>query len=164
MATPLSIKRDYTTFALDVLSEDLKAIASQVYDRECGVTIRELRLLRCIGAEPGLVLSRLIQLARLEKTLASKHMTDLVRRGLVVRSVGTVDARNILIHLTEAGRDVVMRAEPIGRRMEAMLLKQLTDEEVAVFHRCLAKLAGSKGAVTQDVDRYLSRRAARAQA
>jgi len=152
------VKLDYTTLLLDSFNEDAKAVASRIYQRECGVSLRELRLLRFIAHEPGLVLSRLIELARVEKTLVSKAMTMLVRRGLVVRSVGKRDARNVELHLTEAGLGVVMRAEPIGRRMEDTLLRQITKEEAAVFRRCLQKLADSHQAVVDDIEGFLRRR------
>jgi len=158
VTVPLRVKLDYTTLLVDAFNEDAKALASMAYERECGVSLRELRLLRFIATEPGLVLSRLIQLARLEKTLASKAMTQVVRRGLVVRSVGTQDARNVVLHLTARGRDVVLLAEPIGRRMEATLLAQLTDSEAAVFQRCLRKLSESHDTVVADIETYLRRR------
>jgi MarR family transcriptional regulator, temperature-dependent positive regulator of motility len=158
VTVPLRVKLDYTTLLVDAFNEDAKALASAIYERECGVSLRELRLLRFIASEPGLVLSRLIRLARLEKTLASKAMTQLVRRGLVVRSVGTQDARHVALHLTERGRDVVLLAEPIGRRMEATFLAQLTGAEAAVFQRCLRKLSESHDAVVADIETYLRRR------
>lgn len=154
----LRVKLDYTTLLVDTFNEDAKALASAIYERECGVGLRELRLLRFIASEPGLVLSRLIRLARLEKTLASKVTTQLVRRGLVVRSVGMQDARHVALNLTARGRDVVLLAEPIGRRMEATLLAQLTEAEAAVFRRCLTKLSEGFDGVVADIETHLRRR------
>src|SRR5665213_231105 len=91
----LRIELDYVTLMLDTVNDRAKDVASQIYVRECGVTLRELRLMRFIGAEPGLTLTRLIELTTLEKTLTSKAITTLVRREWVVRSVGEEDARQI---------------------------------------------------------------------
>ena len=132
VTVPLRVKLDYTTLLVDAFNEDAKALASAIYERECGVSLRELRLLRFIASEPGLVLTRLIRLARLEKTLASKAMTQLVRRGLVVRSVGTQDARHVALHLTASGRDVVLLAEPdvtFLMRLENALLAPFVPEQ-----------------------------------
>jgi DNA-binding MarR family transcriptional regulator len=155
----VQVKLDYTTLLLDTFNEEAKAVASRIYKRECGVGLRELRLLRFTAREPGLVLSRLIELARLEKTLASKAMSVLVRRGLVERTISRTDARHVELHLTEAGRRVVEEAEPIGRRMEGMLLSQLTRQEAATFRRCLRKLSDGHQAVAEDIEAYLRRRA-----
>lgn len=140
MRLPVDVKLDYLTLTLDLVNEKAKAAASPVYEQECGASLRELRLMRFIGAEPGLTLTRLIELCSLEKTLASKGVSALVARGWVTRSVGTVDARHISLELTDGGEDVVLRADPIGRLMEQKLLHRLSPNELAVFKRCLDKL------------------------
>jgi len=143
MRTPKAVKLDYLTLKLDAVNEAAKAAASRVYERECGASLRDLRLMRFIGAEPGLTLSRLIEHASLEKTLASKAITTLVQRGWVTRSVGAQDARQISLQLTKAGEAVILRADPIGRLMEQTLLSPLTADELVVFKRCLEKLVAS---------------------
>ncbi|MCK9512663.1 MAG: MarR family transcriptional regulator [Pigmentiphaga sp.] len=138
---PLNLQVDYVTITLDVVNERMKAQASEQYQRECGVNLREVRLLRFIGNEPGLTLTRLIEISHLEKTLASKAITALVRRGLVLRSVGPTDARQICLYLTDEGVAVVMNAERIGRAALKAFREALSDEEHAIFETCLHKLA-----------------------
>lgn len=160
----LKIKLDYLTFMIDVVTERAKADASTIYERECGVGLRELRLMRFIGSEPGLTLTQLIERTSLEKTLASKAITALVKRGLVRRSIGTLDARHVNLDLTDAGIDVVMQAEPIGRVMEAAFRSTLDEEEQIVFRRCLEKLAMSGGAMREGVESHLNRSRGRSRA
>lgn len=160
----LRIKLDYVTLMLDTVNDRAKDVASQVYERECGVTLRELRLMRFIGAEPGLTLTRLIELTSLEKTLASKAITTLVRRDLVVRSVGEEDARQIRLELTDPGEAVVMHADPIGRFMEETFRGSLTSEEQAVFRRCLQKLTASGDELVANIERHLKQPAKRSAA
>ena len=156
---PLQIELDYVSLMLDTVNERVKSVASQVYERECGVTFRELRLIRFIGAEPGLTLTRLIKLTSLEKTLASKAITTLVRRELVVRSVGAQDARQIHLELTDSGDAVVMRADPIGRFMEETFRGSLTDEEQAVFKRCLQNMTTVGDELMANIERHLKQTA-----
>lgn len=143
MRPPLNVKLDYLTLTLDLANETAKAAASRVYEQECGASLRDLRLMRFIAAEPGLTLGRLIDRASLEKTLASKAISTLVGRGWVTRSVGTADARHISLELTEAGEAVVLKADPLGRFMERTLLRDLAAEELAVLRRCLDKLVAT---------------------
>ncbi|MDM0112561.1 MarR family winged helix-turn-helix transcriptional regulator [Variovorax sp. J22R133] len=161
---PLKLKQDYVTFTLDVINERFKVGASSLYERECGVTLREVRLLRFIGSEPGLTLSRLIEQAYLEKTLASKAVTALVRRGLVVRSIGTEDARQINLHLTDEGVDIVLKAEPLGRFAETTFRSALTAEERESLDRCLQKLADFGEEFEVRIGRHLQRTKARQEA
>ncbi|MGO4612301.1 MarR family transcriptional regulator, partial [Variovorax sp. 2RAF20] len=72
-----------------------KAAGSQFYENEFGVTVRDLRVLRLVALEPGLTLSRLIELTLLEKTQVSKLVSALVRQGLLSRQIGELDARQI---------------------------------------------------------------------
>lgn len=153
---PLNVRVDYITITLDVVNERLKAVGSELYQRECGVSLRELRLLRFIGNEPGLTLTRLIERSLLEKTLASKAITALVKRGLVVRSIGPVDARQICLELTDEGIATVMNAERIGRAGLAAFREALTDEEHEIFRRCLQKLAAAGDVIAERVGQSAS--------
>jgi MarR family transcriptional regulator, temperature-dependent positive regulator of motility len=155
---PLKILRnsDYVTFMLDMVNERMKSQGSALYERECGVTLRELRLLRFIGSEPGLTLTRLIEGVYLEKTLASKAVTSLVQRGLVLRSVGVEDARRICLHLTQDGVAVVMSAEPIGRLAESTFRASLSEAEHQMFRRCLDKLLHSVDDIVAKVEQRLA--------
>jgi DNA-binding MarR family transcriptional regulator len=140
---PLDLKLDYLTLTLDLVNDIAKAAASTIYERECGASLRDLRLMRFIGTEPGLTLTRLIHHASLEKTVASKAISALVQRGWVSRSVGERDARHISLELTEAGEAVVLRAEPIGRHLERNLLNRITQQELEVLRSCLEKLVAT---------------------
>ena len=152
----LAVKFDYLTLTLDLANEKAKAAASRVYEQECGASLRDLRLMRFIAAEPGLTLGRLIEHASLEKTLASKAISALVGRGWVTRSVGTADARHISLELTEAGEAVVLKADPLGRFMERTLLSNLTAEELVVLKRCLDKLVAKGEEMSASLEELIS--------
>ena len=152
---PLNIKLDYFALQLDLLNEKIKANGSRVYEEQFGVSLRDLRLMRFIGAEPGLTLGRLIEHTALEKTLASKAVTTLADKGLVTRSVGLQDARQISLELTDAGEEIVRAAEPVGRFMEALLLQQLTERDQDVLRRCLRKISASAEETGVRVDEHI---------
>ncbi len=154
---PLNVHVDYVTITLDVVNERLKAQGSELYQRECGFSLRELRLLRFIGNEPGLTLTRLIERSFLEKTLASKAVTSLVQRGLVVRSVGQADARQICLELTDDGVAAVMSAERIGKIGMDCFHKALSDEEREMFRLCLQKLAQAGDEIVAREERHAKR-------
>jgi DNA-binding MarR family transcriptional regulator len=151
----IDVKLDYLTLKLDLANERAKAAASRVYEQECGASLRDLRLMRFIGAEPGLTLTRLIEHTSLEKTLASKAISTLVARGWVTRSVGAVDARHISLELTDAGEAVVRRADPIGRFLETTLLRRLSASDLKVFKRCLETLVATGDEMSASMDELI---------
>jgi DNA-binding MarR family transcriptional regulator len=137
---PLQVKLDYFTFRMDVVGERAKEVASTVYERAVGLSLRELRLMRFIATQPGLTLTRLIEQTHIEKTLTSKAITQLVQRGLVLRAIGEADARQINLYLTGEGAVLVKKADVIGQNMEAVMMRRIPEADVAVFRRCLEML------------------------
>jgi DNA-binding MarR family transcriptional regulator len=91
---------------MDVVNDQAKQMASAIYEEACGVSLRELRVLRLANGRPGITQGEVSSLARLEKTLVSKLVTALARRDLLVRKIGTEDARWVQLHLTAEGREV----------------------------------------------------------
>ncbi len=131
---------EYLSFRLDRLSELSKAAGSKYYEDEFGVTVRDLRVLRLVALEPGLTLSRLIELSLLEKTQVSKLVSALVRQGLLCRQIGELDARQINLFLSAEGERMVKRTYERGNTLENALLATLTEAELKTFNRCIDKL------------------------
>jgi DNA-binding MarR family transcriptional regulator len=117
-----------------------KNVASGLYEAECGVTLRDLRVLRFVDMQPGVSLGPLIELTYLEKTLISKLVTTLAKRGLLTRSTGTEDARVINLHLTRKGKAVVRKSDQIGKIFDEQLMSVLSAEEKHVLFHCINKL------------------------
>lgn len=154
---------DFLTFRLDVLNEQAKRHASQAYEEACGVGLRELRVLRQAYAQPGITQSEVAAGGYLEKTLVSKLVTSLVRRGLVRRQIGEEDARWVQIFLTDEGRGIVQQCNRMGRQMDKAWLSALEPAEVAMFEQVLAKLSahlGQQAAKVRDKPAAKARKAA----
>ncbi len=130
----------FLTFRLDQVSAAARARASQVYKRELGLNIRELRVIRAIGDEPGLSSRALSEATLIEQTLVSKHLRKLVDAGHVRRDLESADARRVSLRLTPKGDAVRREADRLGETMERDFLAVLTPEELEAFNLCLAKL------------------------
>lgn len=137
---PVDIKLDYVTFKIDVVNERAKQIASEVYQQEVGLSLRELRLMRFIATQPGLTVTRLVELTHIEKTLTSKSLATLVARQLVLRSIDPDDARQTNLYLTGEGIAKVKAADVIGRQMEANMMSVLSETETEILKQSLEKL------------------------
>ena len=130
----------FLTFRLDQLSQTAMAKASQVYKERLGLNIRELRVLRAIGDQPGLSSRTVSEATFIEQTLVSKHLRKLVDAGLVQRELESADARRVALHLTMQGEAIRQEADRLGEEMERDFLSVLTPEELAQFNRCIDKL------------------------
>ncbi|WP_427306327.1 MarR family winged helix-turn-helix transcriptional regulator [Cupriavidus sp. H39] len=134
---------EFMSFRLNRLCEMTKNSASGFYEREFGIGLRELRVLRFAGLEPGLTLTRLMELVLLEKTVTSKLVTALAKRGLLRREVGEADARQLNLYLTPSGEALVARTYQRGDVLEKMFLSVLTEAEVRTLDRCIDKLTAA---------------------
>lgn len=143
MPSPASSILEYMSFRLNRLCDMTRNAASGFYEREFGIGVRELRVLRFAGLEPGLTLTRLIELVLLEKSGTSKLVTALAKQGLLRREIGEADARQVNLFLTPAGEALVARTYERGDVLEKMFLSVLTEAEVQTLDRCIGKLTAA---------------------
>lgn len=131
----------FLTFRLELLSRTAMAKASKVYKQEVGLNIRELRVVRVIGEEPGISSKELSDQTFIEQTLVSKHLRKLTAEGYVERALEASDARRVALTLTEKGRRARDRARVLGEAMEREFWSVLTTEERSLFEQCITKLS-----------------------
>lgn len=132
--------REYVTFRLDRVSSIARAEASKIYLRECGLDIRQLRVLRSVAEEPGLSVSEIVVSTMFERTLVSRIISDLVGEGLLIRRISKSDARQFHIDITKEGLARARMADDLGDQLNEDLLSSLDVHERKVFDRCLEKL------------------------
>lgn len=140
MRKPLQIKSGYTNIVLDMVAQRTRERGDRAYEKHLGLSLRDIRLLRLIGATPGMTMGDLSEASAIEKTLASKLVGALVRRGLVSRHIGREDARQVQLELTDAGESLVLQAEPLGVFLERGFALWLTDDELSVLRTLLQKV------------------------
>jgi DNA-binding MarR family transcriptional regulator len=157
MHKPLNIKSDYINVLLDTASERTRERGSRIYEIKFDVSLRDLRLLRTIGNSPGINMGELVQVSAIEKTLASKLIGALVKRGFVERHIGTEDARQIQLSLTEEGIALVRRAEPLGKELEARFLHCLSEREIQTMRQILQKLIDSEAASREAFEAHIEK-------
>ena len=131
---------DYMSHRLQRLGHLTKVAALQSCEERWEVTLRDVRLMRLVAIEPGLIFGRLVALAMLEKSMVSKLVNALVRQGLLRREMDTTDARQIHLFLSATGDSLVAQSMELDAQLEAWLVESPTDEERDTFMRCIDKL------------------------
>lgn len=132
--------REYVTFRLDWVSSLARMEADKIYERECGLGIRHLRVLRRVAESPGASVSEIVESTMFERTLVSRLISQLVDKALLVRRISPVDARQFNIDITPAGLAKAEFADQLGDQLNEDLLSSLDANERVVFDRCLEKL------------------------
>ena len=95
----------------------------------CGVTPIQFLVLRILKKYPHIGLNELSELMYTGASTVSGIVERLVRAGLIKRERAEKDRRSVVLNLTSAGEELVVKAhERIMQRLSP--LRQLSDEEV----------------------------------
>ena len=81
----VSADKRYLTYKLDLIKTLATKAADAYYVEASGMRVRELRLLRLVHDTPGVAATELRHRLVLDKTLLSKNLADLEKRGLIER-------------------------------------------------------------------------------
>jgi DNA-binding MarR family transcriptional regulator len=137
---PIAI-RDLLSYRLHVVANLMSRGAAMRYRREFDVTLWEWRIIALLGGYAPLSLNELARSAGLDKSQASRVVSGLIERSLVLRNADENDGRGIRLSLSKAGRRVYTGLMNAAAERNAAFLSRLTRDERACFDQMLAKLA-----------------------
>jgi DNA-binding MarR family transcriptional regulator len=133
--------RKYVNVRLEQVASAARHNANKVYERECGIDIYHITVLRIVIGVPEQPVKFVVRESNLERSLVSRIIGRLVKRRLLKRVISPDDARQFLLIATQSGEDLVKRANILGDALDADLLGVLTTHEREIFEVCLAKLS-----------------------
>lgn len=152
--------KSYLTYKLDLIRTLATKAADLQYAKAVGLRIRELRVLRLIHQAPGIAATELGQKLVLDKTLISKHVADLERRGLIQRQIDPDDSRIHSLSLTQEGQRVWVVCDRIGRELEHEMFGPLDKKAWQQLH-ALLDLASESVQAWQEAQQSAAKRARR---
>ncbi|MDT8343888.1 MAG: MarR family winged helix-turn-helix transcriptional regulator [Thermohalobaculum sp.] len=129
------------TYRLNIVAQQAIALNDDIFLRETGCRIRELRVLRLIDDSPGTTFAEIARVTGLERSLTSRIIQGLIASGLVQRENSGSDARVFQLMTTERGKEVRRIARAVSDRLEAVLTQPLTRAELGTLDALLARLA-----------------------
>lgn len=109
-------------------------------DSEFGVTRREWRVMTYLARHDGVLPSALANYAGLDRARTSRAIGSLVDKHLVRRQPKPSNRREVLLTLTDAGRDLHDRLMPRVAAINAELMTPLTEDEARVLTGLLQRL------------------------
>lgn len=134
----------YFTYKLDMIKSEAVRQVNELYRKDLGLVVRDLRVLRQIGDAPGISVSALQAATFIEKTVLSKVLAKLIESGLVERTINQRDARAFELTLTDKGREVREQADRIGSAHERdVMFGDFSEQELGALETLLDKLMES---------------------
>lgn len=105
-----------------------------------GLSIVEWRTLWDLNEVGAVSIRDLAKIQRTDHSLLSRALPDMKRKGFVEMRRSEVDARQMLVELTDIGRAAYEEAAPIMRSRREALRKKFTTEEIEEFVGYLDRL------------------------
>jgi DNA-binding MarR family transcriptional regulator len=141
---PLDVRPDsHLTYLMAKVGHLLERRIDKAVD-QAGLTLRQFSALAHIARRPWLSSSDLARLLLITPQAVNTLVTRLIAAGLIDKAP-TRPRQPLVLTLTDAGRDALLRAEPLATAAEAAALESLGPEEVAatsaVLHRLLERLS-----------------------
>lgn len=144
-ASPLGASQDKTikdllSYRIHRLANTLSQGAARRYKAEFDVSLMEWRMLALLGDFAPMTLKQLTLESGLDKSLASRAISGLVERRLVLRTPGTEDAREVSLRLSASGRRVYEGLMRSALARDEAFNSALSPAEVATLDSLLEKL------------------------
>ncbi len=130
------------TYSLSTIVEDGIGKANHLFLKRFGWSVRELRVLRLVRAEPGITFTDLAAATKFERSLTSRILSRLIKAGLIERTNSDRDARVFTLRATADGDRICLRADPMTMELEALIMQPLTEAERRSFVAMVEKVRG----------------------
>lgn len=114
----------------------LRAFALEGVD----ITTEQWSVLACLWKKDGVTQQALCGLTLKDKPSMTRLIDNLEKRNLVIRMADSKDRRINLIHLTQSGIALQVKATEIVQKIASKTLSQISDEELNVCRSVLKKI------------------------
>jgi DNA-binding MarR family transcriptional regulator len=141
MSGQKTFRNERLTYKLNIVADQAIAANDQIFLRETGCSIRELRVLRLIDDTPGTSFRDIARVTGFERSLTSRLIQSLIGAGLIERKNAPDDARVFELHTTQKGQEVRRIARGVSDRLEAILTDPLSRAELDTLNALLERLA-----------------------
>jgi DNA-binding MarR family transcriptional regulator len=125
------------------------------------ITLRQFAALSAIAQSPGLSQIELVRATGIDRSTLGDMMSRMERRGWLVRSPSSADARAYSVDLTQAGADILSATITHARAADAAILDLMPRARRRTFLTILTKLSKRAEAEAAKADREARREAKR---
>lgn len=132
---------DFLPYRLSVLSNRISHAISNIYTERFDLGVTEWRVMAVLGRFPGLSANEVAERTAMDKVAVSRAVARLVSAGRLDRQVHDNDRRRSVLTLSEDGYRIYDVVAPTALAFEARLLEGFDENDRALLHRLLDKLA-----------------------
>ncbi len=119
---------------------------TQIYDeilRPSGIRVTQFSLLAAASMAGPITVTRLAELAVMDRTTLTRNLEVLVRQGFINVSAGN-DRRTRLVSITPAGGEALAKALPLGEQAQSRVVEALGESHWQSLQENLAEIISMK--------------------
>ena len=140
MQSSKTFKNERLTYRLNIVAQQAISANDEIFLKETGCRIRDLRVLRLVDDTPGTTFADIAKITGFERSLTSRIIQNLLGAGLIARENSSQDARVFLLSTTEKGKEIRQVARQLSDRLEVILTDPLSAQELRSLDEILARL------------------------
>ncbi|EAR50276.1 transcriptional regulatory protein [Oceanicola granulosus HTCC2516] len=130
----------YAPFWLVTVTNAITRGGSNVFLRELGIGIIDVRVITTVAVEPGCPAVRICELVNLDKGAVSRSLAFLESRGYLAGEPAPTDPRRKFWRLSEAGQALHDKVLDLAIKREAALVAGIGEDDLAHFQRIMARM------------------------
>ena len=127
-------------YLINLLANHIALRAGRMLRRGFDLSVTEWRILGLAGAEPGATQQRAMDVSAVDRSVVSRGIQGLVKRGLIEVRYDPADARRIMLYLTASGQDVHDRSVVLVREGDEKLFSGFDPAERAALLGALRRM------------------------
>ncbi|MGE4240511.1 MarR family winged helix-turn-helix transcriptional regulator [Ramlibacter sp.] len=138
-------QKDLLNYRLKTLFASSGAPGLRLFEGGFGIARAEWHLMAILVEDGAMSPTELGRRAHMESARASRLLTALLGKGLVLRTEREDDRRRATLEATASARELHAQIFPLLVRINAELIGALDADELAAFDRSLSKLTARAG-------------------
>lgn len=139
----------FVTYRLAQTQNKLNAQATHILKMHSDLTLVEWRVLQLVHLHAGASMTTLAGEVQMDKGQLSRKLSNMIEKGLIASARNPTDSRKQDLHLTPDGRTLLETLFPVMQKRQAMLVKDVSRDDLDVFLRVLANI--EEASQTRDI-------------
>lgn len=124
-----------------------KAMSQLLKNSSLKITVEQMGILNQLIINDCLSMNDLAQKTFTDNSAITRIIDNLQKYGMVERKSKDSDRRIKLIHITEKGKETVLKANKIGIKYVKFVTNNISDEELKIMIDTLIKIRGNISAI-----------------
>ncbi|MEW4264356.1 MarR family transcriptional regulator [Priestia megaterium] len=111
------------------------------YTHQEKITHQTIRLLQHIDKSSAVGIKEIADYLTISHNTASEHVKRSIEKGYVYKNRDIQDERKVILHLTEAGKDILKRNSSLDEEKISAILREMTASEKQLIQQAFQLLS-----------------------